>query len=203
MKPKNETHFFYKNHFELVAFRHRFFKRSQKSSYEYLIWHQPILKLYANNFFKNKRTLCSLAGYSSDDILSYCQIWCINLFGTLFVDALCKPLVEQQKILKYYLRQELSRFACLLFKKSSLEITQVQEEGFYDYTLTTFTEKNEIFQYSKKIPHKSLLKKVDNILKNPKKPSDLKEAALLFLTHHQQECEKCLCLKENAKRNLN
>lgn len=178
---------FYKDQFELVSFRHRCFSRAEKKTFDYLKVHQTILTQEAYRFFYQKKKLCQSAGYEISDVLSYCRIWCVNLFGQLFKDALQKPISEQEKILRFYLKQEFGRFAHLLFKKNQRIVLETNEE-FTD--LFDPHNSNEDRDLSK-IPHRVFFERWNKILKKPWVDKETKELALKLLDDHQSKCKVC------------
>jgi hypothetical protein len=176
----------YKDHFELVSFRHRSFLKAHKTGCSYLNKHRHVLLQEARSFYYSRKKICEEAGYFIEDLLSYCNVWCVNLFGYWFKDALTKPQSEQEKILRFFLRQEFYRFSLLLFKKNKRTTMREYDEVIDEENLLDLSDKK-----FPKISHKTFLKRWKVVIKKKWVDREAKEFAIELLNLHQVDCEVC------------
>lgn len=176
----------YKDHFELVSFRHRSFSKADKKSCSYLNKHRHVLLQEARSFYYSRRALCEEAGYFIEDLLSYCNVWCINLFGYWFTDALKKPRSEQEKILRFFIRQEFCRFSLLLFKKNKRTTMREYDEVVEETDSLDLSDKK-----FPKMSHKVFLKRWETVIKKKWVDCEAKKFAVELLNLHQIDCDVC------------
>lgn len=113
--PARKLH--YADNFELVAMRHREFRRSPNPSPVQLRRFQPLAARSAQRFLGLNRALCARHGYEHGDLLSYALVWTISFLGLYFKDARSELPNENEKLLCSYLKQRFAEFRSLLIKK--------------------------------------------------------------------------------------
>lgn len=114
-QPNMKLH--YSDNFELVAMRHRDFRRSPNPTPEKLRSFKPVAEKVAQRFLSLNRDLCLLHGYDHGDLMTYALVWTTNFLGLYARDGHSRHSDENAKLLCVHLKQRFAELRTLMFKK--------------------------------------------------------------------------------------
>lgn len=113
--PVPEEKLSYKENFELVAMRHREFRKVDNPTTEELLVYAPVIEKAISRFVFVNRSLMSRFGLEREDLRTYAQVWTCNYLGLYRLPG---GVLENGGKLYAHLFQRLANFVDLLVKKN-------------------------------------------------------------------------------------
>lgn len=113
--PVPEEKLSYKENFELVAMRHREFRKVDNPTTEELRVYAPVIEKAISRFVFVNRNLMGRFGLEREDLRTYAQVWTCNYLGLYRLPG---GVLENGGKLYAHLFQRLGNFVDLLVKKN-------------------------------------------------------------------------------------
>lgn len=101
--------------FDLVAFRHREFRKCPNPSPEEWKDYMSVIEVAIKRFYSTNYTFLKQQGMELQDLTSFAMVWATN-YIKLYQDS-TKDLVQNRKLMHAHLKQRFSEFRTLLYKK--------------------------------------------------------------------------------------
>jgi hypothetical protein len=102
--------------FDLVAFRHREFRKCPDPSPEEWKDYMSVIEVAIKRFYTTNYTFLKQNGMELQDLTSFAMVWATN-YIKLYQDS-TKDIIQNRKLMHAHLKQRFSEFRTLLYKKN-------------------------------------------------------------------------------------